>query len=87
MTHDTIVAEFIRPVLADIGLEGADLLFGKGGALDSMGLLSLVVLLEERVNAATGKTIRLVSDQAFSESRSPFATVDTLADYVVELIA
>lgn len=87
MTNETIIGEFIQPVLADIGKPTAHDLFGKSGALDSMGLLSLVVLLEERVNAATGKTIRLVSDQAFSQTRSPFATVDTLADYVAELIA
>lgn len=87
MTNETIIGEFIQPVLAEIGALGAESLFGKGGALDSMGLLSLVVMLEERVNAATGKTIRLVSDQAFSQSRSPFATVETLADYVAELIA
>lgn len=85
MTRETVIGEMIRPVLAEIGCNG-DALFGREGSLDSMGLLSLVVLLEEKVNAATGKSIRLVSDSAFG-AKSPFRTVDSLGDYVVELLA
>ncbi len=87
MTRDFVITNFIRPVLGEItGNPEVVHLFGKEGVLDSMGLLSLVVLLEEQVSQAAGKPIRLVSDSAFG-AKSPFRTVDTLADYVVELVA
>lgn len=93
MKTETIVTDFIHPVLDEIlpplacGPNRPKILFGKDGALDSIGLLSLVVMLEEKVNAATGKTIRLVSDQAFSQTRSPFRDVASLAEYVAGLLA
>ncbi len=92
MTADD-VGKAIASILADILAPGEAVggvpraLFGQKGCLDSMGLLTLVVQLEERVNAATGKNIRLVSADTMSNSRSPFATVDTLAAYVGELLA
>lgn len=93
MTSEIIIADFIHPVLDEIlppiacGPNRPQVLYGTGGALDSIGLLSLVVLLEEKVNAATGKTIRLVSNEAFSQTRSPFRDVTSLAEYVVGLLA
>jgi len=92
VNRDELVTGFIRPILDEIlppvacGPNVPDVLFGDKGALDSMGLLSLVVLLEEKVNAATGKTVRLVSADTMSQSKSPFRSVDTLADYVMGLL-
>ncbi len=89
MTPEVITTDFILPVLAEIvGPTNPHVfLYGPGGVLDSIGLLSLVVLLEEKINASTGKTIRLVSDQAFSQTRSPFRDVASLAEYVAGLVA
>lgn len=56
-------------------------LFGDGG-LDSMGLVQFIVLVEERVEDSTGVSVRLASDKAMSQKRSPFATLGALADFV-----
>ena len=62
-------------------------LFGKDGAVDSLGLVILVVAVEQRVAAAYGKQVTLASEQAMSRSASPFRTLGRLADYIVELLA
>lgn len=91
MNSGIVIRDFILPVLDEImppiacGPNHPDKLFGKDGALDSMGLLNLVVLLEERIREGTGKDIRLVSDAALSQTHSPFATVESLANYIVGL--
>jgi D-alanine--poly(phosphoribitol) ligase subunit 2 len=61
-------------------------LFGKGSALDSLGLVSLVVATEEKVEQAFGEMITLADDRALSAEVSPFTTVSTLVDYVEQLL-
>lgn len=61
-------------------------LFG-GGALDSLGLVRFIVLVEERIQDRTALELTLVSDKAMSRSSSPFRTLQTLADYVGEMLA
>jgi acyl carrier protein len=60
-------------------------LFG-GGALDSMGLVRFIVLVEERIADLTKIELTLVSDKAMSRNSSPFRTLQTLADYVEECL-
>ena len=73
------------PVDASRGIETH--LFGEGGQLDSMGLVSLIVSVEEEVESEFGLNLILASDRAMSVRRSPFATVGSLADYVESLMA
>lgn len=61
-------------------------LFG-GGALDSLGLVRFIVLVEERIQDRTQLELTLVSDKAMSRSSSPFRTLQTLADYIGEYLA
>lgn len=60
-------------------------LYGRNGQLDSMGLVSLVVDVEQAIEHKLGVRITLVSDGAMSARRSPFATVGSLADYALDL--
>lgn len=53
------------------------------GALDSIGLVNFVMDLEDAL-AEQGYSIKLVSDKAFGQN-SPFATVDTLTQYIEDL--
>src|SRR3990170_741070 len=53
------------------------------GRLDSLGLVTLVVDLEERIRDELGVSVTLASERAMSAKRSPFLTVASLADYVV----
>jgi hypothetical protein len=57
-------------------------LFGPSGLLDSLGLVSVLVELEQKVADACGRPVSLMDDRAMSETSSPFRTVNSLADYL-----
>lgn len=61
-------------------------LFGNGGALDSLSLVSLIADVEEKVFEAFGKTVLLADDKAMSQRVSPFRDVETLAAYIEKLL-
>lgn len=56
-------------------------LFGSDASLDSMGLVNLIVIVEQRLQDAFGVTIVLADERAMSQRSSPFRTVGTLAEY------
>lgn len=60
-------------------------LLGAGG-LDSFGLVNLVVALEQQIEDEYGVTLTLADERAMSHRRSPFRSVNTLRDYVAELL-
>ena len=62
-------------------------LFGPGSPLDSLGLVSLLAIVEERIQTSQKKEIVLASEAVFSRAHSPFRTVGALADFVAELLA
>jgi acyl carrier protein len=85
------VVEFVTETLRSMDVEGiepgADIdesteLLGK---LDSLGLVTLVVDLEERLQDELDLRVALATERALSQRQSPFRTVGTLADYVLEL--
>lgn len=57
-------------------------LFGRSGVLDSLGLVNVVLEVEQQIGDETGVTISLMDDKAMSQTRSPFRTVSSLAEYV-----
>ena len=61
------------------------ILFGSESALDSMGLVNVVIDIESYFHAQ-GYKIALTSERAMSRKSSPFRTPSTLADFIVELI-
>ena len=60
-------------------------LFGGESALDSMGLVNVVIDIESFFHGE-GYNISLTSEQAMSRRSSPFRTVSTLVDFIAELI-
>jgi hypothetical protein len=82
------VKEINPPALAASGTEpNADTrLFGKQGMFDSIGLVSLIVEIEQGVSDLTGKAVTLADDRAMSQNHSPFRSVGTLADYTLTLV-
>lgn len=69
--------------------------FGKGkdieiysgnGILDSLGLVTFLVNLEQKLVDETGVQITIADDKAFSEKNSPFRTVSSLSDYILSLL-
>jgi acyl carrier protein len=60
-------------------------LFGVDAALDSLEFVSLITDVEASVNVDYGLGISLADDRAMSRPESPYSTVATLRDYVLEL--
>lgn len=56
-------------------------IFGPGSPLDSLGLVALLIDIEEAM-AREGHPITLSDDRAMSQTRSPFRTVPRLVDYI-----
>lgn len=62
-------------------------LIGRSAVLDSMGLVTLIVEVEQRLEADYDLVVVLADDRAMSQTRSPFLSVGALAEYVVQLAA
>ncbi len=78
----------IVATLPETARAGANpVIFGPGGALDSLGLVNFLADLEYRLAEAHGRELVLASERAMSRSRSPFRDVDALTAYVAELLA
>jgi D-alanine--poly(phosphoribitol) ligase subunit 2 len=66
---------------------GADTrLFGKQGLFDSLGLVTLVVTVEEAIEEEYGVILSLANERAMSQKRSPFLTIESLAEWANSLI-
>jgi acyl carrier protein len=59
---------------------------GKGAVLDSMGVVSLIVDIEQRLEMDHNVSVTLANDKAMSQRSSPFRTVGVLADHVGAVI-
>ncbi|MGH7710529.1 MAG: hypothetical protein ACREOG_04565 [Gemmatimonadaceae bacterium] len=60
-------------------------LVGENAAITSMRLVSFIADLETTLASDYGLNITLVSEQALSRQKSPFRSIDALADYILEL--
>ncbi len=61
-------------------------IFGKDSNIDSLGLVNLVVTLEQAINDEFNVEISLADEKAMSQENSPFNTVSTLANYIEDLL-
>lgn len=68
------------------GLQEDTRLFGKEGLLDSMGIVSLVVALEQAIEDKYGATIALADERALSQTKGPYRTIGALADYAAKVM-
>jgi acyl carrier protein len=62
-------------------------LFGESGLLDSMGLVSLVVAVEENIEDQYDVAVSLANQEAMSLKRSPFRSIGSLAEYANQLLS
>jgi len=67
-------------------LDESTYLFGRKGILDSLGLVTLIVNIEQKLNEDYGTTITIADERAMSQERSPFRTVGSLIQYISLLI-
>lgn len=60
-------------------------LLGSKSELDSIGLVSLIVAVEDKLRKALHRPITIISDKAFSHKHSPFSTVRSFSQYLEEI--
>jgi acyl carrier protein len=90
-TVDNIVCEALRNQLeADgeapdgVGLEAV--LLGSDALVDSLGLVNIIIEIEQVLLDEHDVSVTLVDEKAMSQRNSPFRTVDTLSEYTTELV-
>ena len=69
----------------DLGADALDesmSLLGKKSILDSLSLVTLIVVIEQKLKEEQDILITIADERAMSQHKSPFRTVGTLADYV-----
>lgn len=59
-------------------------LIGREAVLDSLGLVSVIVEVEQRLEERYGLTLILADERAMSQRHSPFRSVRSLTDYVCQ---
>jgi D-alanine--poly(phosphoribitol) ligase subunit 2 len=62
-------------------------LLGDGGAIDSLGLVRLILTVERQIRDDFGIPVSLTDEKAMSQRSSPFRTIETLTAYLSELLA
>lgn len=91
--HEQITA-LVRDAVSDLNdelqyesLESPNddtVIFGGEDGIDSLSLVRLVVDIEQRVKESTGKSVSLTDEKAMSAKRSPYRSVGSLTEFVVE---
>lgn len=88
-----IVVRCMNDMVERYGLQVPDgvgegtLLFGDAGLLDSVGLVSLIVAVEQEIETDLDMSIVLADERAMSQANSPFRTIGALAAYASTLAA
>lgn len=80
----TVVNEYFATQNINEAASKDTILFGKDSFLDSMGLVNVIIDVESKIFEEKNKEISLTSESAMSRSRSPFKTIETLADFIME---
>jgi len=86
--YETVVASLLE-VFAQNGTPAPEgvgeetVLVGDGAVLDSLGLVQLIVEVEQRIEQAHEVSVTLANDKAMSQRNSPFRTVGILSDHVI----
>lgn len=61
-------------------------LFGSEGHVDSLGLVNLILIVEENLESEYHVSVTLADDRAMSQDKNPFRSVHSLAEYISKLL-
>ena len=61
-------------------------LYGDNSKLDSMGLVSFIVGLEQNLEEKFNKSISLADERAMSQNTNPFKSINILAEYIFNIL-
>jgi acyl carrier protein len=59
------------------------MIVGPGAVIDSIGVVSLIVDIEQRLEMDYQVSVTLANDRAMSQRNSPFRTAAVLADHIL----
>ena len=62
------------------------ILFGEQGSLDSLGLIKLIVATETKIQECFDVPVTLANEKAMSMKNNPFRTVQSLIDFISDLL-
>jgi hypothetical protein len=57
-------------------------LMGEGGVLDSLGLITLLVAVEDAIQSNMGTHITVLDEEALANASGPYNTVDSLRNWI-----
>lgn len=57
-------------------------IYGRKSKLDSLGLVNLIVAIEQQIEDEFDVTLTLADERAMSQEHSPFKDIGTLVDYI-----
>jgi len=61
-------------------------LYGASGKLESLDFVTLIMEVEEKINAEFGTDITIADDNLLSKEKSPFSSLRTLIEYLHEVL-
>ena len=82
---DEIAEDLDEPI--DDSVDSDVLLYGEGGQLSSLMLVTLLVSVEQALEDEFDVSVVLADERAMSQSTSPFRTARSLTDYASELVS
>src|SRR5262245_3199100 len=59
---------------------------GASGKLESLDFVTLIMEVEEKINAEFGTDITIADENLLSKEKSPFSTLGTLIEYLQEIL-
>ena len=62
------------------------ILFGGNSKLDSLGLINLIIAVEQNIEDEFNISITLADEKAMSQDESPFESVASLSNYIELLL-
>jgi acyl carrier protein len=81
------LAEYNAAENAHVAPAADTVLLGPGGAVDSLGLVRLVMVVERRVEDDFGVPVSLTDEKAMSQRNSPFRSVGAMIEYLSAQLA
>ena len=86
-----IITMIINEASSIIDLENDEInfdttIYGNDSRLDSLGLVNLLVTIEQNIEDEFDASLTLADERAMSQKHSPFRTIGSLADYIDMLL-
>ena len=74
------------PSHAQLSKEPTTILLGDGGVLDSLGLINLIVCIEEKIMSEMGTQVILLDEESLANPEGPYRSVESLATWILSRI-